>query len=96
MSPILMFVTVFRRPTIVQTEVPLKLQLKICKDYDFRIRLLEKVLKRDYYLLLNFFDFLIDLKYVAHLSLLPPFSNFIRIEPLAYEIRNDYYLNRLI
>ena len=36
------------------------------------------------------FDFLIDPKYVALLSLLPPFSSFNRMEPSTYEIRNDY------
>ena len=36
------------------------------------------------------FDFLIDPKHLALLSLLLPFSNFIRIEPSTYEIRNDY------
>ena len=36
------------------------------------------------------FDFSIDAKYVALLSLFLPFSNFIKIEPSTYEIRNDY------
>ena len=36
------------------------------------------------------YDFLNDPKYVALLLLLPPFSNFVRIEPSTYEIRNDY------